>query len=602
MNTITRRQFVKGITIGGAALTVSPSLLLAQLNNQTPKVLTGNVFNLSIGEQRVNFTGTERVATTVNNSLPAPILRLKEGDDVTIHVKNNLAETASIHWHGLILPSEMDGVPGISFDGIAPGQTFTHRFKVQQSGTYWYHSHSAFMEQTGLYGSIVIDPIEKEPFEYDRDYIVMLSDWTDENPTAVYRKLKKLSHYYNFNERIHSDLMNDIEKKGLENTWNDRKMWNQMRMSQRDLSDVTGYTYTYLTNGKTPDKGWVGLFKKDEKVRLRFVNGSAMTFFDVRIPGLKMTVVAADGQNIQPVSIDEFRIGVAETYDVIVEPKDDKAYTIFAQDIARSGYARGTLTPDLSMTGEVPKLDKVPNLTHSDMGMDMSNMAGMNHGSMDMSKPMKGMNNSKMVMDKKPAMDMNKPMAGMNHSKMNTSGKSKMTTMDSMITHADTEFGPHVDMRASNPQYRLDDPGVGLRNNGRMVLTYADLRNLKMTHNYPEPDREIQLHLTGNMSRYMWSINGVKFADAQPLQFKFGEVVRITFINDTMMNHPMHLHGMWSDLETGDNMYIPRKHTVIVQPGAKISYRVKVDAKGSWAYHCHLLYHMLGMFRRVDVV
>ncbi len=593
---LSRRQFVTGVAMGATALAINPGILFAGVGGKSGiNTLRGQVFNLNIGEQNVNFTGTQRRATTVNNSLPAPLLRFKEGDDIVLHVTNHLKESTSIHWHGLILPSEMDGVPDISndFHGIAPGETFTYRFKASQSGTYWYHSHSGFQEQTGLYGPIVIDPIEKDPVSYDKDYVVMLSDWTDENPMDVYAKLKKLSHYYNFNERTHEDLMNDIDQKGLENTWNDRKMWNQMRMSQRDLSDVTGYTYTYLANGVTPDKGWVGLFSKGEKVRLRFINGSAMTFFDVRIPGLKMTVVSADGQNIDPVSVDEFRLGVAETYDVIVEPKDDRAYTIFAQDIARSGYARGTLTPDISMTGEVPALDAVPNLSHSDMGMDMSNMAGMDHGSMDMSKPSKGMDHS--------GMDMSKPMPGMDHSKMDM-GSKKMSTMDSMVTHADTEFGPHVDMRSEAPQYRLDDPGVGLRNNGRKVLTYADLYNLNMTHGYPDPDREIELHLTGNMSRYMWSINGVKFSDAEPLQFKFGEVVRITFVNDTMMNHPMHLHGMWSDLETGDNMYIPRKHTVIVQPGAKISYRVKVDAKGSWAYHCHLLYHMLGMFRRVDVV
>ena len=593
---LSRRQFVTGVAMGATALAINPGILFAGVSGRSGvNTLRGQVFNLNIGEQNVNFTGTQRRATTVNNSLPAPLLRFKEGDDIVLHVTNHLKESTSIHWHGLILPSEMDGVPDISndFHGIAPGETFTYRFKASQSGTYWYHSHSGFQEQTGLYGPIVIDPIEKDPVSYDKDYVVMLSDWTDENPMDIYAKLKKLSHYYNFNERTHEDLMNDIDQKGLENTWNDRKMWNQMRMSQRDLSDVTGYTYTYLANGVTPDKGWVGLFSKGEKVRLRFINGSAMTFFDVRIPGLKMTVVSADGQNIDPVSVDEFRLGVAETYDVIVEPKDDRAYTIFAQDIARSGYARGTLTPDISMTGEVPALDAVPNLSHSDMGMDMSNMAGMDHGSMDMSKPSKGMDHS--------GMDMSKPMPGMDHSKMDM-GSKKMSTMDSMVTHADTEFGPHVDMRSEAPQYRLDDPGVGLRNNGRKVLTYADLYNLNMTHGYPDPDREIELHLTGNMSRYMWSINGVKFSDAEPLQFKFGEVVRITFVNDTMMNHPMHLHGMWSDLETGDNMYIPSKHTVIVQPGAKISYRVKVDAKGSWAYHCHLLYHMLGMFRRVDVV
>ena len=578
--TMSRRQFVKGVSIGAAAIAINPGILFAGVNNKNTSTLTGNVFNLSIGELDVNFTGTARKATTVNNSLPAPLLRFKEGEIITLNVTNHLKESTSIHWHGLILPSEMDGVPDISnnFHGIAPGETFTYRFQAKQSGTYWYHSHSGFQEQTGLYGPIVIDPIEKDPVAYDKDYVIMLSDWTDEDPIDVYHKLKKLSHYYNFNERTHADLMNDVEKKGLENTWNDRKMWNQMRMSQRDLSDVTGYTYTYLTNGVTPDKGWVGLFNKGEKVRLRFINGSAMTFFDVRIPGLRMTVVASDGQNVEPISIDEFRIGVAETYDVIVEPKDDRAYTIFAQDIARSGYARGTLTPDISMLGEVPQLDSIPNLTHSDMGMDMSSM---NHSNMDMSG-MKGMDMS--------------GMKGMDHSNMD------MSTMESMINHADTEFGPHVDMRSSNPQYRLDDPGVGLRNNGRRVLTYADLYNLNMTHGYPDPDREIELHLTGNMMRYMWSINGVKFSDAEPLRFKLGEVVRITFVNDTMMNHPMHLHGMWSDLETGDNMYIPRKHTVVVQPGAKISYRVKVDAEGSWAYHCHLLYHMPGMFRRVDVV
>ena len=584
---LSRRQFVTGVTMGATALAINPSILFAGVGNKSGlNTLKGNIFNLNIGEQSVNFTGTQRKATTVNNSLPAPLLRFKEGDDIVLHVTNHLNEPTSIHWHGLILPSEMDGVPNISNDfyGIKPGETFTYRFKAAQSGTYWYHSHSGFQEQTGLYGPIVIDPIDKDPVAYDQDYVVMLSDWTDENPMDVYSKLKKLSHYYNFNERTHEDLMNDVEQKGLENTWNDRKMWNQMRMSQRDLSDVTGYTYTYLTNGLTPDKGWVGLFSKGEKIRLRFINGSAMTFFDVRIPGLKMTVVSADGQNIDPVLVDEFRLGVAETYDVIVEPKDDRAYTIFSQDIARSGYARGTLTPNESLIGEVPELDSVPSLTHADMGMDMS---GMDHGSMP------GMNHSKT--------NRSKPMPGMDHSKMNM-GDKKISTMDSMLTHADTEFGPHVDARAQSPQYRLDDPGVGLRNNGRKVLTYADLYNLNMTHGYPDPDREIELHLTGNMSRYMWSINGVKFADAEPLQFKFGEVVRITFVNDTMMNHPMHLHGMWSDLETGDNMYIPRKHTIIVQPGAKISYRVKVDAKGSWAYHCHLLYHMLGMFRRVDVV
>ncbi len=622
---LTRRRFVQGLAMGGAVagLGLGSSALAAAMKQQGPQTLRGTDFNLTIGEQAVNFTGAPRIGTTVNGSLPAPILRWREGDTVTMRVTNLLRETSSIHWHGIILPSAMDGVPGIAtgFNGIKPGETFTYQFPVTQSGTYWYHSHSGFQEQTGLYGSIIIDPREPEPFSYDRDYVVMFSDWTDEDPTDVYAKLKKLSHYYNFNERTHTDLMKDLKEKGLAATWNNRKMWNQMRMSQRDLSDVTGYTYTFLTNGQTPADGWTGLFRRGEKVRLRFINGSAMTFFDVRIPGLKMTVVAADGQYIEPVTVDEFRMGVAETYDVIVEPKDDTAYTIFAQDIARSGYARGTLTPDPSLTATIPEMDPVPNLGHGDMGMNMMNhtghdMSGMDHSQHQMpdGKMMSGMDHSQHQMPD------GKMMSGMDHSQHQMAGmdmggmqlaqapsaKPVMKPNPSDFTagpvhHAATEYGPHVDMRADAPQYRLDDPGVGLRNNGRRVLTYADLRNLRTTHDHREPDREIELHLTGNMGRYMWSINGVKHSDAEPLRWKLGERLRITFVNDTMMNHPMHLHGMWSDLETGDNNFIPRKHTVIVQPGSRISYRVTVDAEGGWAYHCHLLYHMLGMFRTVIV-
>ncbi|MEN8213709.1 MAG: copper resistance system multicopper oxidase [Pseudomonadota bacterium] len=606
---LTRRQFVTGVAMSGAVASLglgSTSLLAAAIKQQGPQTLRGTDFNLTIGEQRVNFTGAARIATTVNGSLPAPILRWREGETVTLRVTNRLDETSSIHWHGLILPSAMDGVPNIAngFKGIKPGATFTYRFKVKQSGTYWYHSHSGFQEQTGLYGAIVIDPKRSDPVAYDRDYVVMLSDWTDENPTRLYAKLKKLSHYYNFNERTHADLMKDIREKGLSATWKDRKMWNTMRMSQRDLSDVTAYTYTFLTNGHTPSDSWKGLFKKGEKVRLRFINGSAMTFFDVRIPGLKMTVVAADGQNIEPVSVDEFRIGVAETYDIVVEPKHDRAYTIFSQDIARSGYARGTLTPDMELTAKVPGMDPVPYLGHQDMGMDMS---GMDHSGHDMSAM--AMDHSQHQMPDGTMMSD----AEMDHSqhqmpgygtKKTTSRSSRSNPSDftaGSVTHASTEFGPHVDMRSDAPQYRLDDPGVGLRGNGRRVLTYADLRNLHSTKRAREPDREIELHLTGNMGRYMWSINGVKHADAEPLRWRYGERLRITFVNDTMMNHPMHLHGMWSDLETGDNNRLPRKHTVTVQPGSRISYRVNVDARGGWAYHCHMLYHMLGMFRTVIV-
>lgn len=631
---LSRRRFVQGFAAGTALAGLAPSALVAAIREQQPQTLRGNIFNLTIGEQTVNFTGTAARATTVNGSLPAPVLRFREGDDITLNVTNLLGEDSSIHWHGLILPSEMDGVPGVSngFHGIRPGETFSYRFPAIQSGTYWYHSHSGFQEQTGLYGAIVIDPAEPEPFSYDRDYVVVLSDWSDEDPNDIYRKLKKLSHYYNFKERTHADLMHDIRNKGMGGTWSDRQMWNEMRMSQRDLSDVTGYTYTFLMNGQTPASGWTGLFNRGEKVRLRFINSAAMTFFDVRIPGLKMTVVAADGQHVEPVSVDEFRIGVAETYDVIVEPSGDSAYSIFAQALDRSGYARGTLTPDPGMSAEVPEMDPVPNLTHTDMGMDMSNMnmAGMEHGGHEMpatQEMAQGMNHTMNAAESPMNGAMDHSAHSMDAMEGNTTSMGNMAAMampgmampsadtprkerevfnmsdfsNKPVHHASSEYGPHVDMHSEMPMYRLDDPGVGLRNNGRKVLTYADLYNLRGTPEPRDPDREVELHLTGNMGRYMWSINGIKAADSEPLRWKLGEQVRITFVNDTMMNHPMHLHGMWSDLETGDNDYLPRKHTVIVQPGSRISYRVNVDAEGSWAYHCHLLYHMLGMFRTVTV-
>jgi len=609
-----RRQFVKGVAMGGALLGLgfSPSRLLAAIDDTSGQpTLSGTNFNLNLAPQVVNYTGRERMATAVNGSVPGPILRWREGDKVILNVTNHLAETSSIHWHGILLPPEMDGVPDISFNGIGPGETFRYQFDLKQSGTYWYHSHSGFQEQTGLYGPIVVEPREPEPFSYDRDYVVMLSDWSDEAPSSIYAKLKKSSGYYNFAERTVGDLTSDIQQKGLARTWAERGMWNHMRMSDRDLSDVTGYTYTFLMNGQTPADGWTGLFKRGEKVRLRIINGSAMSFFDVRIPGLEMTVVAADGQNIEPVTVDEFRIGVAEIYDVIVAPKDDRAYCLFAQAMDRTGYARGTLTPDPSLTSDIPEMDPYPILSHQDMGMDMSNMSGsMDHMGHDMS----GSKSTKENMGH----DMTGNKGSMDH--MNHDMSSNEASMDDMddlfeedmsgqagqgsnaeIIHSSTEFGPHVDARAESPQSRLDDPGVGLRDNGRRVLTYADLRNIYPTPDQREPEREIQLHLTGNMARYMWSINGVKYADAEPLHFKYGERLRITFVNDTMMNHPMHLHGMWSDLETGDGQHIPRKHTVIVQPGSKISYLVTADARGEWAYHCHLLYHMLGMFRKVVV-
>ncbi|MCJ8303574.1 MAG: copper resistance system multicopper oxidase [Shewanella sp.] len=593
--TLSRRRFVMGAASAMmlASLPFTQSVLAASLRKGLT-TLSGKVFDLSIDYQTVNFTGTDVRATVVNQSIPGPLLRWKEGESVTLRVKNNLDVSSSIHWHGIILPADMDGVPGISFEGIEPGETFEYNFTVGQSGTYWYHSHSGFQEQTGMYGAIVIDPKDADPVAYDREYVVMLSDWSDEEPESIYAKLKKQSDYYNFRERTLVDLFDDISANGLVNTWNARSMWNKGRMSDRDISDVTGYTYTYLMNGNTPEKGWQGLFRQGERVRLRFINSAAMTIFDVRIPGLKMTVVASDGQNIQPVSVDEFRIGVAETYDVIVEPEVDNAYCIFAQSIDRTGFTYGSLTSDQALTPLIPPMDPVAVLAHRDMGM---NMEGMDHGSMDMAgngdkaMNMEGMDHSAMQMD------MNKLSA----TGLGLAGYGS----NNEIKHVSSEFGPQVDMRAASPRSGLSDPGIGLRDHQRLykrkVLTYADIKGLTPTRDKRQPSREIQLHLTGNMSRYMWSVNGIKFADAAPLELEFGERVRITLVNDTMMTHPMHLHGMWSELETGDPDFIPRKHTVIVQPGSSISYLVTADALGGWAYHCHLLFHMPGMFRKVQV-
>jgi len=576
-----RRTFVKGLA-ATSLLALGTSTVEAK-NRQQPisntDTLRGKEFFLTIDYTSVNLTGKQAVATTVNGQISGPTLIWQEGDTITLHVTNKLKKSSSIHWHGIILPTHMDGVPGISFDGIAPNTTFTYTFKVQQHGTYWYHSHSGYQEQTGVYGAIVIVPKKREPFSYDKDYVIQLSDWSDEKPTAIYKKLKQMSDYYNFSQRTVGDFISEVKNKGLGKAFSDRSMWNRMRMSDRDISDITAYTYTYLMNGQNPATQFKALFEKGQKIRLRLVNSAAMTFFDVRIPGLKMTVVAADGNHVKPVTVDELRIGVAETYDVIVQPKENKAYAIFAQSIDRTGYAMGSLTPSNNILATAPKMDPKPKLTMVDMGMDMGAMK---------KKESKGMKcSSAMGMPSKKAMK-----------------KYKFQAMEDQkypITKLPMATGVQTTMKAMSPKYRLDDPGVGLRNNGRKVLTYADLKNRYSTRHDKKPDREIILHLTGNMERYMWSINGIKYADAKPLQFHYGERLRITFINDTMMNHPMHLHGLWSDLETGDDNHLVRKHTIIVQPGSKISYRVTVDAKGAWAYHCHLLYHMGGMFRKVVV-
>lgn len=583
MPLMTRRRLLQVAGAGVFVLGASRNLAWAQSETQT--VLSGTVFDLQIGAAPFNFTGQRRMGTVVNGQIPAPLLRWREGDTITLRVSNSLPVRSSIHWHGMIVPADMDGVPGVSFEGIAPGETYNYRFKVNQYGTYWYHAHSRFQEQTGLYGPIVIEPRRGERQHSDREYVVLLSDWTDLDPEDLFATLKKQSDYFNFNKRTVGDFFEDVREKGWKDTIADRRMWGQMRMNPTDLLDVSGYTYTYLMNGVTPTGNWTGLFKHGERVRLRFINGSAMSIFDVRIPGLKLTVVAADGQDVEPVTVDEFRIATAETYDVIVEPKDDRAYTVFAQSMDRTGYARGTLTPQSGLEAEVPPMDPRAVLTMMDMGMahDMGGMQGMNHGSMVHSPQSSGS-----VVDH----------GAMGHGAMSGTDADAMEP----ARHAVSEGRPTVDMLVEQVSTSLADPGVGLRDNGRRVLTYADLHTIGGPIDRREPGREIKLHLTGHMERFIWSFNGLKFSEAPPIRFNFGERLRITLLNDTMMTHPIHLHGMWSEVETPNGQFQVRKHTVTMNPAQRISYAVTADALGRWAFHCHLLYHMeAGMFREVEV-
>lgn len=544
---ISRRQFVQGIAVAGlvanSGLKAQP-VKYAKAAMSTPH-LQGKEFDLVIGEKIVNYTRKSRIATVINDSLPAPVLHFKEGDTVTIRVTNRLKEQTSIHWHGLLVPFDMDGVPGISFNGIAPGQTFTYQFPIIQSGTYWYHSHSGFQEQTGMMGAIIIEPRDGEAVKADRDHVILLSDWTDSNPMTLLHRLKMESGFDNYQQPTARQFFADIRAKGWQKAVDERKMWNKMRMVPTDFTDLTAHTFTYLMNGTNPQSNWTGLFNSGEKVRLRFINGSAQTIFDIRIPGLKLTVIAADGQPVEPITVDEFRIGVAETYDILVEPSQD-AYTIFAQNIDRSGFARGTLAVKEGLQAAIPELDKINWLTMTDMMGDMSGQT--------------------------------------------------------MAKHAKTEYGFSTDMHVDMPRINLDDPGINLRNNGRRVLTYADLHSIgHAQHEQKAPNREIEMHLTGNMERYIWGFDGLTFKEAKPVRIAKNERVRISLVNDTMMTHPMHLHGMWSDLRAPSGDFQVRKHTINVQPAQKISFDITGE-EGRWAWHCHLLYHMeSGMFREMVV-
>ncbi len=607
----TRRRFL-GTAAAAGLLAGIESVVPAYARSGRKGSLSGNEIDLAIGEQEIDIGGKRYPALAINGTVPGPLLRLREGQDVVIRVTNRLAkETTSIHWHGILLPFRMDGVPGVSYPGIRPGETFTYRFPIRQNGTYWYHSHSAAQEQVGVFGPMVIEPAGRDPVRYDREYVVMLGDWLDGSPEAMFAKLKKQGNYSNYDRRTVGDFLGDAAKDGFRATLAGRMEWGKMRMDPTDISDITGHHFTFLMNGLAPGSNWTGLFRQGERVRLRFINAAAVTFFDVRIPGLRMTVVQADGQNVKPVTVDEFRIGVAETYDVIVEPKGDRAYTIFAETMDRSGFARGTLAPREGMTAALPERRKRPLRTMADMGMgDMADMAGMSGGAGDgaqkgmsgmpgmgasLSAPksdagmagMPGMAGEKPMPDK-PGMAAGGAMAGM------SGGGASM--------HGPDKHGPGNSVVAMAPKSRLGDPGTGLEGMPWRVLVYTDLQSLVPGYDRRPPEREIELHATGNMQRYMWSFDGKKFSESKPIEFYYGERLRFTWVNDTMMEHPLHLHGMWMELDNGHGAHKPRKHTIILKPGERLSSEITVDAPGVWAFHCHILYHMeAGMFRVVSV-
>jgi len=522
-------------------------------------IAAAGTYHLTIDKHAINLTGVKQQSVLADGSLPAPTLHWREGEIVTLRVTNKLDEPTSLHWHGILLPHTMDGVPGISFPGIAPGETFTYRFQVKQNGTYWYHGHSGMQEQLGLYGALVIDPvIDNQPVA--RDIVVMLSDWPEADPERTLARLKKQSGYYNFQKRTISDFFADIDKLGFWETVSDRLDWGRMRMDPTDLADVTGATYHFLVNGQPPDKNWTTLFKPGEKLRLRVINASAMTYFDVRIPGIKMRVIAADGIAVKPVDIEEFRIAVAETYDILIEPEFNKAYSVFAEAMDRSGYARATLTSDIKLKAEIPELRPRTLLTMADMGVAHSNHAS--HVMPDDSKP-SAINEHA-------------------HHQMEPPATEKM---DHSMMHHQHEAG-------------MDMPLIEMHK----TLSYQHLKAADPGLDLGKADREITLRLTGNMYRYSWSFDDIKYDEAEPIRVRLGDHIRFNYINETMMNHPVHLHGLWQYLDNGNGVHNPKKHVINVKPGTKVSVDVIADAPGEWAFHCHLLYHMdTGMFRKLIV-
>ncbi|WP_338467800.1 copper resistance system multicopper oxidase [Novosphingobium sp. ZN18A2] len=573
--TLHRRALLGGALAAGGGAAISalfPQWARAQtahLPAGGADALTGEEIALSIARTPFTLGGRTGSATTVNGTLPGPLIRLREGQDVRLSVTNHLDVDSSIHWHGLLVPFQMDGVPGVTFPGIRPNETFRYGFPIRQSGTYWYHSHSGGQEGTGLIGPIVIDPAAGERVHADREMIVMLSDWSFMTPMEILRKLKAQPDYFNYQQQAWFEAPS-----GKPMSVADKLKWGRMRMSPSDIADVTGATYTYLVNGQGPDANWTGLFRPGERVRLRVINSSAMTIFNLRIPGLPLTVVAADGSDVKPVETDEIQIGVAETYDLIVTP-DDRAYTLFAESVDRSGYARGTLAPRAGMTAPIPPLRKPPLLTMKDMGMGgMAGMAGMS-----------GMDHA------------------MNHG---ADGGMKMHGSMSMRDPANAPgvaLTPGVDMIAPMPVDRTGDRGLGLDGVKHRVLVYTDLEAPEPRHDISPPTREIVVHLTGNMERYMWSFDGRRFSEiVEPIRLARDERVRFKLVNETMMTHPIHLHGFLFDLVNGKGDRLPKKHTVNVLPGGFVAFDLTADEPGDWAFHCHLLLHMMsGMFNVVTV-
>lgn len=593
---ISRRTLLRTTASAGAFVAAQgllPAWARTAVGEQSgpgPRTRPGE-FDLTIGPTPILVDGRQRQAVTINGSVPGPLLRFTEGETVTIRVHNELAEPTSIHWHGVLLPFEMDGVPGVTFPGIPAGETFTYHFPVSQSGTYWYHSHSGLQEQLGHLGPLIIDPRESDPIAYDREHVIVLGDWLFEDPYSVLARLKKQSDYSNFERRTVWDFFRDASRRGLGATVDDRLMWGRMRMAPTDIADVTGHLYTYLMNGQGPDAGWTGLFTPGERVRLRVINAAAMSYFNLRIPGLPMTVVQADGQNVEPVTVDELQLAVAETFDVIVEPGEERAYTVFAESMDRTGYARGTLAPRVGMNAPVPELRDPPFRTMVDMGMEMP--AERMEMKMEQGQPtatLEGDRAGQMPMD-------------MGQKASADAMEGAMGALGPVVArHGPDRHGPGNIGVADVQRSRLGEPGAGLAGVGHRVLVYTDLKALEPYIQRP-PDREVELHVTGNMERYMWSFDGVKFSEVKsPIPFTHGERIRLTLVNDTMMEHPIHLHGMWMELENGHGERIPRKHTISVRPGERLSVLVNADAPGRWAFHCHLLFHMsMGMFRVVEV-